>query len=164
MLFTTTAIFSVLLVLTGIAKLRRPGDVERALRDFGAPTFRGSGVVLGGVEIVVGLGALLTPAVLWAQAVLYLGFALWVIAALRRQVPIASCGCFGRDDTPPTGAHVFLNLVGAAASMMAPLTSAEPIVGAGLGLVAQLVAMIAGAFLAYLVLTEYAALRGANLR
>src|SRR5690606_35555046 len=39
-----------------------------------------------------------------------LAFAGFVIRALRSGTPISTCGCFGRPDTPPSPAHVALNL------------------------------------------------------
>jgi predicted MFS family arabinose efflux permease len=41
----------------------------------------------------------------------YLGFAAFVVAALRHGTMIGSCGCFGREDTPPHWSHVALNVV-----------------------------------------------------
>ena len=41
-----------------------------------------------------------------AVAVIYAGFSLFLIRALKTEV--ASCGCTGRDDTPPTPFHLVL--------------------------------------------------------
>ena len=50
-------------------------------------------------------------AVVWALvAASYLAFAAFVVAALRRGTMLGSCGCFGREDTPPHWSHVALNL------------------------------------------------------
>jgi hypothetical protein len=49
-----------------------------------------------------------------ALAVSYAGFAAFVLVALRRGVPLSSCGCFGGvRDTPPTSMHLALNVVAA---------------------------------------------------
>ncbi len=48
----------------------------------------------------------------------YVGFAAFVVLALRRSAPVGSCGCFGQTDTPPTLTHLVLN-VGAAAVAVA---------------------------------------------
>jgi hypothetical protein len=57
----------------------------------------------------------------------YAGFAGFVMAALRRGVPLASCGCFGADDTPPTGVHLVLNVAAAV------VAGAVAVTGAGAG-------------------------------
>jgi len=40
----------------------------------------------------------------------YLLFTGFVVFALVRHIPIGSCGCFGRVDTPPSLVHVGLNI------------------------------------------------------
>src|SRR3546814_7851889 len=63
-------------------------------------------LVLGVAAIVVG-GAVLW----WLVAVSYLAFAGFVLAALRKGTMIGTCGCFGREETPPHWSHVALNVV-----------------------------------------------------
>src|SRR5687767_6179413 len=41
----------------------------------------------------------------------YVAFAVFVVAALRHGTMLGSCGCFGREDTPPHWSHVALNLL-----------------------------------------------------
>ncbi len=43
-------------------------------------------------------------------AVSYLLFTGFVVLALARHLPIGSCGCFGKVDTPPSPIHVVVNL------------------------------------------------------
>jgi hypothetical protein len=62
-------------------------------------------VALGTAAISVG-GSVLW----WLVAASYLAFGAFVVAALRRGTMIGSCGCFGREDTPPHWSHVALNL------------------------------------------------------
>lgn len=50
-------------------------------------------------------------------ALTYLGFAGFVAFALVRDLPLQSCGCFGRDDTQPTWLHVAVNISAAAAGI-----------------------------------------------
>ena len=119
MFATASAIFSLLLIFTGLAKLRRPGDVEIAIAELGLPRMRGLGYVLGGVEVVVGVAAFVIPGAMGLQALLYLMFAAWVFAALRSDAPLSSCGCLGQDDTPPSPAHVVMNVLAAGVSSVA---------------------------------------------
>ena len=58
---------------------------------------------------------------------LYAGFTGFTVWALRRDVPLQSCGCFGKDDTPPTAIHVVYNAVATAALGVAAVTQAAPI-------------------------------------
>ncbi|HEU4320466.1 MAG TPA: MauE/DoxX family redox-associated membrane protein [Acidimicrobiia bacterium] len=163
MLAPAAAVFSLLLIITGIAKIARPRDVERALAQMGMPRVRGTGLVLGFLEVVVGVSALVFQGVLIIQAVLFTGFAIWVLLALRSNVPLASCGCLGREDTPPTSAHVVLNVVGALVSSGAAF-GAPLHIGSGLESVALAVTVAVGVFLGYIVLTDLAAVAGAKHR
>ncbi len=112
------AIFSLLLILTGFAKLRRPNDTARALGAMKIPYPRIATGLVASMEVVVGTGALVLGAslLLGVQAGLYAVFLAWVTAALVKGVPIASCGCLGREDTPPYWGHVILNGIAVAAS------------------------------------------------
>lgn len=159
MLAIAAAVFSVLLILTGAVKIVRPHDVQRALVTLGMPRMPGIGIAIGVVELAIGIGALLIPFFLVAQATLYSLFAVWVAVALRSSVPIASCGCLGRADTPPTAAHIVLNVVAAVISVGAifgdPLASES-----GLAAVASIVVIATGLFLSYIILTDAAHLEG----
>jgi len=91
------------------------------------------------VELVLGVAALVIGgAVTWALvAASYLAFAVFVGAALRSGKPVGSCGCFGREDTPPHIVHVVLDLalagaaVGAAATGVVPLDAVTSSPGQG---------------------------------
>lgn len=122
------AIASALLVLGGTMKAYRPTDTANALRGVGLPGWPLLVRVGGLLEAVIGLSALVLgtalPAVL--VAVSYVAFLGFVVEALRRHVPVASCGCFGRVDTPPSRLHIAINLVAVAASIA---VAARPGVG-----------------------------------
>lgn len=163
MFATSAAIFSLLLILTGFAKLRHPGDVETAISALGVPRLRGLGLVIGGFEVVVGLAALLVPSALGLQSLMYLAFAVWVFVALRSNVPLASCGCLGKDDTPPSSAHVVLNVIAAGVSSAAAFGPGLRVIE-GVGVVAQFVVVAAGLLAAYIVLTDGARLSGVRAR
>ncbi len=90
---------------------------------------------LGLVETVLAAAALLTghPVLLALAAASYLGFTWFVLTARRASTPLASCGCFGGVDTPPTLLHAVVTallaaLLGAAAvagALGAPALSAD---------------------------------------
>lgn len=159
MLAPSAAVFSLLLIVTGIAKVARPADVERALSQLGLPRVRGAGVFLGVIEVGVGVTALLVPQMLIAQAILYAAFAVWVVVALRSDTALASCGCLGREDTPPTIAHLALNLTASLVSSLALLGPSLDL-GSGFGGVATVVVVLVGVYLAYVILTDAASLVG----
>jgi uncharacterized membrane protein YphA (DoxX/SURF4 family) len=101
-----------LLVWSGIRKFADPEPTSGALRAAGLPSSRLSVLGLGSVEVAVGTAALLFsgPMFAWAVAVIYASFAGFVALAMSRRLPIASCGCFGKADTPPTWIHLVINL------------------------------------------------------
>ena len=138
------AIACALLAVGGALKAVRPGDTANALAALGvrAPrTFARGAVRAGGaIEAVIGVAALLTgAAVLVALVALsYLAFAVFVVVALRSGTPLASCGCFGKVDTPPSVVHVVIDLtfagVAAAAAVMGEVAlpdvlSEQPLAG-----------------------------------
>ncbi|MGI9080275.1 MAG: MauE/DoxX family redox-associated membrane protein [Acidimicrobiales bacterium] len=106
---------AVLLGLGGALELRRPAATVGALRAMGAPA--SASVVRSGaaVAVVISFGAVagLGRPFALAVSVAYLLLAAFVLAALMRHVPLQSCGCFGKEDTPPTTGHLAVNLVAA---------------------------------------------------
>ncbi|NBP51962.1 MAG: hypothetical protein EBU70_12465, partial [Actinobacteria bacterium] len=102
------AIAAVLLAVAGAAKAASPTATAGALRALGLPG-RPVWVRIGGAaEAGLAAAALATG---WVPLVVavgasYLVFAAFVVAALRAGVPVASCGCLGRVDTPPHAVHV----------------------------------------------------------
>lgn len=133
----------------GAVKVVRPAPTARALTEMGLPV-PSTVVRLGAAaELAVATGALLGAGRVFALlvAVSYVGFAGFVLAALRRGVPLSSCGCFGARDTPPTAVHLVLNLAAAAVAGVVALGGAG---GGGLREVAALEGsfLVAGAFVA----------------
>ena len=115
-----------LLVVAGGAKVLDPLPLMRALMSvglpFGRPLVRG----VAAVEVVVGLLAIATgsaPAAA-AVAVSYAAFTGFVLLALARGGVLASCGCFGKADTPPTRTHA---AVTAALAAVAGLVALRPL-------------------------------------
>jgi hypothetical protein len=110
-----------LLAVAGAPKVVRPLDTWRALRSVGAPVPVLAVRIGGAVEVAVGLLAILQGGRV-ADALVaasYLGFTGFVIVALRKGGVVASCGCIGRPDTPPTVAHVVVTALFAVAAGVA---------------------------------------------
>ena len=102
-----------LLALAGVYKIADPTSTSGALRAIGLPGSTQLVRLLGATEIGVGVigigwGGPIASA---AAGILYGGFLVFVIEALRRKLPISSCGCLGATETPPTLAHVLVNIV-----------------------------------------------------
>jgi hypothetical protein len=115
-----------LLVVTGPPKLRRPGATITALRSVGAVWVGPAAVrALAVAEIVAGAVAVVVggrPADA-AVALLYLGFSIFLVRALR--TPTASCGCTSRDDTPPTIGHLLMTAIFTAGATAAVVTGGQ---------------------------------------
>ena len=163
MLAPSAAIFSLVLIITGAAKIARPNDVSRALVALGMRRIPGVGLGIGVFEVLIGVGSLVATPLLLAQAALYLAFAVWVSVALRAEVPLASCGCLGKADTPPTVAHVLVDLLASAVSLGAFFGTALALTFDVEG-TATIVVMGAGVFLCYVILTDGARLLSVRRR
>lgn len=168
-----------LLVLAGAAKAIRPDDTARALVLLFAgcaPWARSVrrarlAVRLGAlIEAALGVAALAAPRPATAAMVAasYALFAGVVLYARRSGGVLATCGCFGRPDTPPTNLHVVLNLafVVAAlavavhpphASLLLEFLGHQPWLGFPLIFVSAV-----GVWLAYLALSPLASLEAAR--
>ena len=106
-------------------KVVDPSGTVGAGRALGLPlgdrTVRGlaaAEVVLGGVALAVS-----GPWIAGLVAISYLGFAALTGLALARRLPIDSCGCLGRLETPPSWRHLLVLVtvsVGASGSALAP--------------------------------------------
>jgi hypothetical protein len=117
------------LLLAGGMKMADPNPTRGALRAMGLP-WRGPVVIaLGGAEVFFAVVALVAGGTVAAIpiVVVYAGFAVFVAAALARHTPLSSCGCFGRDDTPPTMVHLLLDLVFTAVALIAMVGDVPPI-------------------------------------
>ena len=184
-----------LLVIAGVAKALRPDDTARALLQLttpkappvGGPGGRGPGgahrwtalrlpgmrsaVRVGAAaEALLGVVALVVPRSGTAAAVAasYLAFAVVVGLTMARGGPLATCGCFGRPDTPPTFVHLAVDLVLAVAATAVAV--AAPPSGTVVGVLAHqpwhgvplvMVALL-GTWLATLVLVRLSALEAAR--
>lgn len=121
---------ALLLVVAGGSKLRDPLPLVRALRSARLPGTAPLVRVLATAEIVVGTAAVVTGSRLSALLVClsYAAFTAFVLLARSVGGVLASCGCFGRADLPPTAGHVvvtgFFAAVAAvvATGPVAPLT------------------------------------------
>lgn len=111
----------------GGAKLARPAPTARALREMGVPASPTAVRIGAGAELAIAASALVDGAPPFAALVAasYLGFAAFVLAALRRGVPLSSCGCFGVQEAPPTAVHLALNLAAAATAGVVALGLAD---------------------------------------
>lgn len=162
-MFAVLAAAAGLLVCTGVAKLRRPGPASAALR---AARLPGAGRALGAVEVVVGVACLAVGrrAELAAMALVYLGFAGFVVLARRPGSAVSSCGCAGTPDTPPTWTHAAIDLALAAAATGALLRPPAPLADqltTPAGIVAALLAGVLGGLL-WLAVTALPRLVGAR--
>lgn len=107
-----------LLSLAGAQKVLDPAMTVGALRALHLPSSPMLVRAGSAVELAIGAGAIAGGgSVLWALVALsYVSFSVIVVAALRAGTMLGTCGCFGREDTPPHASHVVLNLGLAAAS------------------------------------------------
>jgi hypothetical protein len=114
---------AVLLAGAGVAKAWDPATTVGALRAAGLAVPPVGVRIAGGVEAVVALAAASTGAPVLAAlvALSYLAFTGFVVFALVRHIPIGSCGCFGKVDTPPSGLHVVINLAAAGSAVAVAL-------------------------------------------
>lgn len=100
-----------LLALAGAQKVLDPAPTVGALRAMGLPSRPSLVRAVAAVEL--GLAALAVTVDHWAPAAAmaasYMAFAAFVEAARGRGAMVSSCGCFGKEDTPPTLVHVLVN-------------------------------------------------------
>jgi hypothetical protein len=118
-----------LLTLAGVAKAVRPADTARALVELAGGTSATPLVTLPRLVWVVrvaaaseaglGLAGLIYPHRGLAVPVAgsYAAFALFVLYARAKGGALATCGCFGSPDTPPTVVHAVIDAVLAAGAV-----------------------------------------------
>ena len=120
---------AVLLVAAGGAKLADPLPLVRALRSARLPAPVQGVRVVAGAEVMLGLAALLTGsrAAATGVALSYAAFTGFVLLARARGGVLASCGCFGKADTPPTSTHVVTTAVLAAVAAVVAVRPLGPL-------------------------------------
>jgi hypothetical protein len=153
---------ALLLIVAGVAKAIDPLSLARALRTAGVP-LRGPVLtqvvrVVAVAEAVIGGAAVVVPGRLPALAVAlsYAGFTTFVLRALRSGSPLASCGCFGKTDTPPTRTHVAVTAALSVAAVAVAVSPQGPPVGFALLVVTGVLAYLTYLILAVLPLTSAA--------
>ena len=111
-----------------MAKVVDPAPTDGALRAAGLPSSSLLIRLLGTAEIGFALAGILFGglAVLGA-AVLYAGFTGFTLAAVRGRIPLQSCGCFGKEDTPPSWLHVGFNTIAAISLVWVAMNDLSPI-------------------------------------
>ena len=111
---------ALLLVFAGATKAVDPAMTAGALRALRLPSSKIL-VRLAAAAELLGLLAVIAGwvAVWWLVAASYLAFAGFVVAALRAGTMLGSCGCFGREDTPPHPLHVVIDVALAATAAAA---------------------------------------------
>ena len=154
-----------LLAVAGMIKVVHPIDTARAVAEVVPLPMSSilSVVRVGAVaEAVIGIVALVYPSPVTAGlvALSYLGLAGFVAVVLTRGGPLATCGCFGKPDTPATRLHVVVNLALAASafvvaatvssSWLPPLLAAQPWHGIPLLLLSSMCAWMSFLMLARL--------------
>jgi hypothetical protein len=101
-----------LLGASGVLKLVDPEPTTGAMRAAHLPSSNTVSRLLGSIEVAVAVAALVSAGIsTLAAAGLYGAFTLFTAAALLTHLPLQSCGCFGREDTPPTVIHVIFNAI-----------------------------------------------------
>ena len=151
------AVALVLLAASGLSKTYDPDPTRGAMSAAGLPSSRIVARGLGVAEIVAAITGLAVGGPWLAiGAVLYLGFSLFTFAAVQKKLPIQSCGCFGREDTPPTTLHVVFNICSTIALTYLAITGATAVPWSEppLELALYLSFSLVGAYLAYLVLSQ----------
>jgi hypothetical protein len=154
-----TYVAALLLVFSGVGKLRNPKPAAQAL--FTARWPHSSALVrtVGLAEITAPLLLLTLGAIgATAIAVIYAGFFAFIASVLLRNLDLTSCGCTGAAETPPTWLHAVLNAIAsvAAATGAAAGIPAVSVSLSELGAMAptSLLGVLASAWLAYLVVTN----------
>lgn len=151
---------AVLLVLAGAQKLLDPVMTVGALRALRLPSSEALVRSGAAAELALGTAAIALGGIVvwWLVALSYVAFAAFVGAALRAGTMIGSCGCFGKEDTPPHPLHLVLDVGLAAVAVTAALSTSGALVDElldhpGQGAAVTLLAM-AGVYLLHAAFVE----------
>jgi hypothetical protein len=114
-------IVTLLLAAAGALKAVSPAQTAGAVRlvvgrEPGAWLVR----IGGALEVVLGVASAATGARWLAMlvALSYAAFTLFVTSALMRRLPVGSCGCFGKLETPASWIHVVVDALAAATALV----------------------------------------------
>lgn len=147
-----------LLLIAGAQKLLDPTMTVGALRSLGVQATPGLVRAGSAAEVCLGAAAVVSgsPVIWWLAAASYLAFNVVVGAALRRGTMIGSCGCFGREETPPHWSHLVLNCaLGGTAAAIALGSTRAPVDELGNDPAAGAVVVALAALALYLLHTLY---------
>lgn len=121
-------IAAALLIVSGGSKIYDPAPTAGALDAAGLPGGAWAAYTVGVAEIAAALAGTIIGS--WASlsvAAVYLAFGGFVAYALLRRIPLQSCGCFGRSDTPPSRGHLLFNVVSAAVAIGVAMVGTSPV-------------------------------------
>ena len=121
-----------LLVVAGGLKVVDPETTVGALRTLGLPSAPLLVRAGAAAEAALGVAAIAVggPVAWGLVAASYLAFGAFVTAAHRAGTMVGSCGCFGREETPPHPVHVVLDLaLTATAVAVAATVDGAPVAG-----------------------------------
>jgi hypothetical protein len=117
-----------LVLLAGIAKIRRPGATSEALALTRVPASSGLVRALGTAEIALALGVL-TLGGRWSFAMLALAYLGFIVVAERQRRAGRGCGCFGTSTGRVGPLHLAVDAVAAAAAASAAWAAAPGVIG-----------------------------------
>ncbi len=103
---------SLIIVLSGALKIVAPSVAEGALSNLGLPVTPGLVRLIGVAEMGLGVAAIIEAGWELAIAVAFAYFCFAAVAETlrRKNDQVASCGCFGSADTPPSLIHTGANI------------------------------------------------------
>lgn len=122
------AVVSLVLVIGGVLKLREPQPTREMLQLVGIPSPDLVAHVSAGVEIALGIAALLFGGIVLGilVAFLYAVFTVMMLMLVRAGEAARSCGCFGSLSSEPSILHVAINAV---ASVIAAVSAVSNVRG-----------------------------------
>jgi uncharacterized protein YjeT (DUF2065 family) len=121
---------SLIIVLSGALKLVAPSVAEEALATLGLPVPAQLVRLIGVAEMALGVAAIVVAGWELAVAVAFAYFCFAVVAETLRRTSdkVASCGCFGSADTPPSLVHTGVNIASIFVAVLAIVWPVDDIV------------------------------------
>lgn len=159
LLVAPISVGALLLVLSGMGKLRDPRQLAQALYSLGWPHHTLVVWSLALAEVCAGAAALAVGGVgALGEAALFGSFAAFLGVVLLRRIPMSTCGCTGSNATPPTWAHCLLNLAVALCAGLGAVNNSPSMYRTAVDLrytaPVYLVGVAATAWLGYLLVTH----------